>query len=128
MNKKNIIAIVVCLFIVIAGIITYFCLPAKLILGNYGTAYLSNQIIRDVEIDTTKTPLEIGNKYTLTNDDVNIEVVDLSFVIDRIGLKFSDLENLVSIDVPVLNTKTKDIRIVNFSRNDSKLNGKCKIK
>jgi len=129
---KYVTAIIISLVIVIISIVIYFCLPAKIILGNHATAYLNNnRIIRDVDIDNSNNPLIFDNKYTSKSENIDIEVVEISFAIDQIGLKFTDLNELKNIDVPVMNSKTKDIRIVNFKKdenNESVLKGTYKVK
>lgn len=129
---KCITAIIISLVIIIMSIVIYFCLPAKIILGNHATAYLNNnRIIRDVDIDNSNNHLIFDNKYTSKSENIDIEVVEISFAIDQIGLKFTDLNELKNIDVPVMNSKTKDIRIVNFKKdenNESILKGTYKIK
>lgn len=129
---KCITAIIISLVIIIMSIVIYFCLPAKIILGNHATAYLNNnRIIRDVDIDNSNNPLIFDNKYASKSENIDIEVVEISFAIDQIGLKFTDLNELKNIDVPVMNSKTKDIRIVNFKKdenNESVLKGTYKVK
>lgn len=129
---KYVTAIIISLVIVIMSIVIYFCLPAKIILGNHATAYLNNnRIIRDVDIDNSNNPLIFDNKYASKSENIDIEVVEISFAIDQIGLKFTDLNELKNIDVPVMNSKTKDIRIVNFKKdenNESVLKGTYKVK
>lgn len=129
---KCVTAIIISLVIVIMSIVIYFCLPAKIIMGNHATAYLNNnRIIRDVDIDNSNNPLIFDNKYTSKSENIDIEVVEISFAIDQIGLKFTDLTELKNIDVPVMNSKTKDIRIVNFKKdenNTSILKGTYKVK
>lgn len=128
---KYVTAIIISLVIVIMSIVIYFCLPAKIILGNHATAYLNNnRIIRDVDIDNSNNPLIFDNKYASKSENIDIEVVEISFAIDQIGLKFTDLNELKNIDVPVMNSKTKDIRIVNFKKdenNESVLKGTYKV-
>ena len=128
--KKNL-TVSICTFVVtiLLVVIVYYCIPSKIVLGNHGTAYLkNNQIIRDVDIDNSKNPLKFVNTYKVENEDMTVEVSDISFEIERIGLKFSDLDALKSIDIPVLNTKSNDIRIVNFNVDGSVLTGKYKKK
>ena len=128
LNKKQILLMLMSFAVVIASIIIYLCLPPRILLGQNAIVYLSNNQVLRVSIDSKNNLPRIDNKYSTTYNNIKEEFVDLSFDIDIIPLKFSELSLVQVVEIPVLNTKNNHVRIVRFKNKDGILYSTLKIK
>ncbi|MBD5402819.1 YidC/Oxa1 family membrane protein insertase [bacterium] len=84
----------------------------KLILGNTATVYLPNETIKNVKIDDPAKALEIQGDLEPGKD------IDLTFSLDHIKLKFSQLEQVEKAEVVVTNSSIRENETLTFNRED----------
>lgn len=87
----------------------------KFILGNTATVYLPDKTVNNIKITDPAQAIEIQGDLTPGEDVV------LTFSLDHIKMKFSELEKVEKADVTVTNSNIRENENITFTRNDEGL-------
>ena len=88
----------------------------KLVLGNTATVYLpNNEVIKNVKVTDPNQALEIRNDLEPGKDAI------LSFSLDHIKLKFTQVEQIEKAELTVTNSNIRENETITFNRENGDL-------